>query len=657
MVGLDAIRHSRFERDLESAGHATSNTRAVPVLHRHWENLRNAVLSGWSMVGDPRRGLPTLGRMARGEAWQASSIDGVFEEQRKRWSEMVHTRRQLAETRKAQEDAVGELVRAREKHLSLIWRMAIAAVVMLFVGQFLTSLLLPLRPPTRTSKAAGPELLGAALKGKTIGFLVDRSSSMEGERIERLKAGLTNCLASMTNRENFSIVAFDQDMESMPVGNGRMVESTPENRRLAIEWVQRLAVGGGTAPSKGLAHLMAQNPDTIVLLTDGEFSDGDKVRDLVTAAIQAGRPAFQTIALFERGEEPFLKAIAERTGGEYRFVAFDPFAPVGFGTVTTIILCATALGAALGAFLPWWLERWRGLVATGRLRDAVSELWKQFAIAAVDTQRLIHEMFSTGIQLPGNEAAIQQTLVASRGQSALDVATARIRDPGKRGASGGAAEPLERRNRKMWSDALTIRCVGAGPGIHGAAGPALQDLVDRDTQALRVGWSRLCERHDTGCRGNLPLRAMETEFAVQLQNCIEQAAHRLLLGEDRQRGGDCASLEEIGAQLLRRLRDESPPSFLSACVVNNGGQWPERAVYWVAGLRDSGEPRWPLDANETVFTGLRRQLCPTTLIRLESQPDIGVIALALMHEEIRIVLPTHSEWPSRHDAMVYLPRK
>ena len=112
-----------------------------------------------------------------------------------------------------------------------------------------------------------------------VGFILDKSGSMSGARMESVAQAVVRAIALLDERARFFVVAFD--------GNGYVVSrearATPEAKRYAAEVVTQLKAQGGTAMSTGLRAartLFERIPDAIrraVFLTDGK-NEGEKAQ-------------------------------------------------------------------------------------------------------------------------------------------------------------------------------------------------------------------------------------------------------------------------------------------------------------------------------------------------------------------------------------------
>ena len=92
----------------------------------------------------------------------------------------------------------------------------------------LLGVLLPLKPPARV-EPQGPAFMGVPLQAKSVGFLVDRSKSMEGFRLQKLKEDLVAAIQSLPDEARFTVVAFATEPVFLPGGETRFV--SPPGRK------------------------------------------------------------------------------------------------------------------------------------------------------------------------------------------------------------------------------------------------------------------------------------------------------------------------------------------------------------------------------------------------------------------------------------------
>ncbi len=147
-------------------------------------------------------------------------------------------------------------------------------------------------------------------------FVVDISGSMKGRRFFRARSELERSIETLRADQQFFVIFFSGD--ALPMPSEQLLPATPSNVSQAIRWIKYVECGGGTNPLPGLIQAMALSPDAIFLLTDGKF-DPQTVWEVSQA--QPARPIpIYTIGFASRSAEKLLKAIAQETGGVYRFV-------------------------------------------------------------------------------------------------------------------------------------------------------------------------------------------------------------------------------------------------------------------------------------------------------------------------------------------------
>jgi Ca-activated chloride channel family protein len=113
---------------------------------------------------------------------------------------------------------------------------------------------------------------------KTVVFVVDRSGSMTGKKIEQAKGALRFVLNNLREGDLFNIVAYDNSVESFRPELQRFDE---ESRQAALGFVEGLYAGGSTNIDGALQAAMAQlqddsRPNYIVFLTDGLPTAGER---------------------------------------------------------------------------------------------------------------------------------------------------------------------------------------------------------------------------------------------------------------------------------------------------------------------------------------------------------------------------------------------
>ncbi len=126
-----------------------------------------------------------------------------------------------------------------------------------------------------------------------VGFILDKSGSMAGERITSVIGAVRRAIELLDERTWFFVVTFD----GLPNVQVPPLRATAENKRLAAESLATVTAGGGTAMSVGLGAargLFDKAPNAIhqaIFLTDGK-NEGEK-RERVIAELAAARGHFE----------------------------------------------------------------------------------------------------------------------------------------------------------------------------------------------------------------------------------------------------------------------------------------------------------------------------------------------------------------------------
>lgn len=151
---------------------------------------------------------------------------------------------------------------------------------------------------------------------ESIIFIVDASTTMGeiGRRFERAVAELRSSIEKLTAGHRFNIIFFsDQPIKWME----RMVVASPENKRLALEFVESMREfkPSGTLPVPPMKEAIAENPDVIFFLTDGDFLADDGTELL--ALLKDKKIRIYPIGYGDKVNEPLLQKLADLTQGRY----------------------------------------------------------------------------------------------------------------------------------------------------------------------------------------------------------------------------------------------------------------------------------------------------------------------------------------------------
>lgn len=127
-----------------------------------------------------------------------------------------------------------------------------------------------------------PELEKSAEENAEIIFLIDRSGSMSGPKIEQAKRALLLCLHSLTEGDYFNVFSFGSSFTCIFPESKPYEQSSLE---MAISIVKNMSADlGGTellAPIKHILESKPKLPRKIILITDGQISNEIEISSLV----------------------------------------------------------------------------------------------------------------------------------------------------------------------------------------------------------------------------------------------------------------------------------------------------------------------------------------------------------------------------------------
>jgi len=106
---------------------------------------------------------------------------------------------------------------------------------------------------------------------KTVVFVVDRSGSMSGKKIEQARAALKFVLENLRKGDLFNIVAYDSEVESF---RPELQKFDDDTRKAALGFIEGIYAGGSTNIDGALRAALGQlqdssRPSYVLFLTDG----------------------------------------------------------------------------------------------------------------------------------------------------------------------------------------------------------------------------------------------------------------------------------------------------------------------------------------------------------------------------------------------------
>lgn len=603
---------------------------------RYRQALWNRIQAAWARIASDD-GLCHLRYIRDGRLWKFIPLPQFVQDQRQRWRQWKIASLQLTRCRIEHGKGLETLALARSRHLGLGWHFIIGAMILPFVFQFLAGILLPLRPD---DPGDGSPLFSFSGKANaSVAYLVDRSSSMEGLRLDRMKADLKAAIEELREGTAFAVVAFNENREWMPQSAGGLIAATSASRASAIAWVDGLSAQGTTAAVQGLRDLVGLQPDSLVFLTDGQFNSDERaaLTEMLADKAFLGKTKIDTVMLYPIGTEASLETLAHATGGRFRRIGFDPFAPLGFSRVLMIIFLATAAGVVLGAWLPWLAERMSGIAGTEHLAARLKALLADYGRFSRYTAATLAESDDLKTSRLSNRAWGYQRGLAARALSQVEASLSSppLLHEHPHASFRGAlpVDALAAEDRRDIHDALDeplpdYRASGYLAG-------AMQDISAAHAKKLASLWRDLASKHDPFANGHLQLREIEEEFGEAVGRCLMEASLELFLPRGHTQDPpsiDRHSFYELFAKLAVRITDDVHRPFLSTHVATPEGAMPPRSLVWIGMTLYSSDQ----DIDE-VTRDFFRQHTQIRFISEYSVPDVGLRALGLIHEEIELV--------------------
>ncbi|CAJ0943580.1 unnamed protein product [Ranitomeya imitator] len=180
---------------------------------------------------------------------------------------------------------------------------------------------------------APPKLSGVP---KNVVYVIDKSQSMWGTKIEQTKEALLRILDDTSEHDHFNFILFSYNGN---IWKDSLVKATPENLAEARTFVKEITTGGSTNINDPVlmavellnkAHnskiLPKRSVSLIILLTDGEANAGEsnpaKIQENVKKAIQ-GKYTLYGLGFGHGVDYPFLEKLALENSGIARRIYED----------------------------------------------------------------------------------------------------------------------------------------------------------------------------------------------------------------------------------------------------------------------------------------------------------------------------------------------
>ncbi|MEW6203240.1 MAG: VIT domain-containing protein, partial [bacterium] len=116
------------------------------------------------------------------------------------------------------------------------------------------------------------EWLDKEIAAKDVVFVLDRTGSMSGDKIQQAKDALVFCIRALNPKDRFNVIAFDESTDNF---KNTMTDVSDETVDDAVDFVRGIDAAGGTNIDHALREGMKQfksssdRPKYLIFLTDG----------------------------------------------------------------------------------------------------------------------------------------------------------------------------------------------------------------------------------------------------------------------------------------------------------------------------------------------------------------------------------------------------
>lgn len=172
------------------------------------------------------------------------------------------------------------------------------------------------------------EIEASEVVAKDVCLVIDTSGSMAGEKIRQAREALKFCINSLNARDRFSLIRFSTDSENF---TDSLLDATSDNRKRALDWVEKLEARGGTAIDDALRASLkldhrANRPCMVVFITDGLPTIGEQEPQKILKNVREMSPGSGGVRLFTFGvgydvNTHLLDQLASENRGVSEYVA------------------------------------------------------------------------------------------------------------------------------------------------------------------------------------------------------------------------------------------------------------------------------------------------------------------------------------------------
>ena len=162
-----------------------------------------------------------------------------------------------------------------------------------------------------------PSTLAVSQKPRDVVFVIDRSGSMQGWKMQAARRATSRMIDTLTSRDRLQVIAFDNVVELLP---DKLEYATDRVRYRAVEQLAKIDARGGTELAQPLSlavRTLAGGHDdrerVIVLVTDGQVGNEDHILREIAPSLKNVRVF--TLGIDQAVNAGFLRRFAGAGGG------------------------------------------------------------------------------------------------------------------------------------------------------------------------------------------------------------------------------------------------------------------------------------------------------------------------------------------------------
>lgn len=154
---------------------------------------------------------------------------------------------------------------------------------------------------------------------REITLVIDRSGSMRGDKLAKVKESVKQIIAGLQEGESFNLITYNEGVDMF---SAEPILKTPEQECKAFEWIDGITARGGTNIHEALKQALAPNSrhgtlPLVIFLTDGMPTIGTTSEKAILQLAASHNPGKRRIFAVGVGEDvnaPLLRNMAETSG-------------------------------------------------------------------------------------------------------------------------------------------------------------------------------------------------------------------------------------------------------------------------------------------------------------------------------------------------------